>query len=111
MDTPLQKIKSEFGSKEALIEKLIPLLDRGADESEAEFRGRMIRVSNAKLLRLWAREKVLRDGFGSREALVDKIVELKFAGRNPDADFRRKILGFPTGKLLSIQSGLVRSAR
>lgn len=110
MATPLQQVKAEFGSKEALVDKLLPMLDKGADEDSAEFKARLIRVSNAKLLRLWNREQTLRDGFGSREALVDKIVELASSGK-PDADYRRKLLTLSTGRLLSVHSGLAKAAK
>lgn len=106
MSSPLHTVKSEFGSKDALVDKLMPLLDRLPDESEEEFKDRLMRVSNRKLLRLWAREQDLRARFGSREALVDKIVELKGA----DAEVRRKLLEQGTGRLLSMHWGLARSA-
>ena len=111
MSTPLQKVKSEFGTKEDLVAKLVPLLDRGADETEDDFRDRLTHVSNAKLLRLLNREQTLREKFGSREALVDAVAELAAAGGKIDNDYRTKILTFPTGKLLSVHAGLVRAAR
>ncbi|MFN3198602.1 MAG: hypothetical protein ACE366_09355 [Bradymonadia bacterium] len=110
MATPLQQVKNEFGSKEALVDKLLPMLDKGAEEDNAEFKARLVRVSNAKLLRLWHRENNLRDKFGSREALVDKIVELKTAGKG-NADYRRKLLGQSTGRLLNLHSSLARAAK
>ena len=104
MSTPLHTVKSEFGSKEALVEKLVPLLDRDENESDGEFRERLLRVSNRKLLRLWERENTLRDKFGSRESLIDSIVQARL-GR-ADADYRNSLLDASTGRLLSIQAGL-----
>lgn len=111
MSTPNQTVKSEFGTKETLVDKLVPLLDRGAEESEADFRERLLHVSNAKLLRLWEREQDLRKSFGSREGLVDAIVQLRAAGQKPDADYRRRILTFTTGRLLSMHAGLARRTK
>ncbi len=111
MATPNQTVKSEFGSKEALVDKLVPLLDRKADESDAAFRERLLHVSNAKLLRLWQREQSLRSKHGSRESLVDKIVELRAGGQKADADYRKKILGLSTGRLLSLHDGFARGAK
>jgi hypothetical protein len=111
MATPLQTVKSEFGTKEALVDKLVPLLDRQSEESEASFRDRLLHVSNTKLLRLWEREQALRSKFGSREALVDAIVQLRAGGQKPDADYRRRILAFPTGRLLTMHSGLAKRAK
>lgn len=103
MATPNQAVKAQHGSKADLVTKLVPLLDRGPDESEAEFKDRLSRVSNKKLLRLMQRSEALK-AFGSRETLVDKIVEL----RKGDADLRRKMLGLTTGRLLSLHTSLAR---
>ena len=100
MSTPLHTVKSDFGSKEALVEKLLPLLDRNAGEGDSEFRERLLRVSNGKLLRLWSREQDLKARFGGREALIDKLVESRL-GRT-DADYRQKLAGLSTGRLLSM---------
>lgn len=111
MSTPLHTVKDKFGSKEALVDKLVPLLDRREDESDAEFKERLLRVSNRKLLRLLDRVEAVRDRFGSREKLVDSIVELKGAkGQNAD-DQRRVLSGQGTGRLLSAHWGLSRAAR
>lgn len=100
MATPLQTVKTQFRNKEGLVEKLMPILDRGADESANEFKERLMRVSNKKLLRLWAREQRLRGEFGSRETLVDNIVTKRL--KRTDADYRNKLLGLGTGRLLSL---------
>lgn len=49
MTTPNQAVKAQHGSKADLVTKLVPLLDRGPDESEAEFKDRLSRVSNKKI--------------------------------------------------------------
>ena len=69
MSTPLHTVKEQFGSKEALVAQVMPLLSRDADESEAEFQDRLMRVSNKKLLKLLERETTLRDQFGSAKHL------------------------------------------
>ena len=107
MSTPLHTVKTEFGSKEALVEKLIPLLDRQADESDAEFKDRLLRVSNRKLLRLWQREQDLRGRFSDRDGLIDAIVKLADKG---DAG-RHKLVAMSTGRLLSMHWGLERATK
>ena len=104
MATPLETVKNQHGSKANLVNTLLPLLDRDADETEAEFKERLSLVSNAKLLRLLARTKSVKDGFGSREVLADKIVALS----GGDADFKNKIMGFTTGRLLDMHKVLSR---
>jgi hypothetical protein len=71
-------------------------------EGDAEFRERLLRVSNGKLLRLWSREQDLKARFGSRETLIDKLVESRL-GRT-DADYRQKLAGLSTGRLLSMET-------
>lgn len=100
MATPLQTVKSRFGSKEALVDVLLPLVERRPDESEAELRERLVRVSNKKLLRLLERGETLKARFGSREALIEQVVQQR-AGR-ADADLAKKLGGQTTGRLLSL---------
>lgn len=110
MATPLHTVKESFGSKETLVEKLAPLLDRREDENEAQLKERLLRVSNRKLLRLMKRAESLRDNHGSREALADKIVAARFGEKGDDAH-RRKLLTQPTGRLLSLYAGAARKSK
>ena len=100
MASPLQTVKSRFGSKEALVDKVAPLLDRRPEETEAELRERLLRVSNKKLLRLLERAEDFGARFGSRDALADAITQTR-AGR-ADAAYKSKLLGHTTGRLLSM---------
>ena len=102
MASPLQTVKTRFGSKEALVDKVAPLLDRRPEETEAELRERLLRVSNKKLLRLLDRAEDFGARFGNREALADAITQQR-AGR-ADADYKKKLLGHTTGRLLSLHS-------
>ena len=110
MASPLHTVKARFGSKEDLVSKLAPLLDRGADESETDFRERLLRVSNRKLVKLWEREQSLRGKFQSREGLVDAILGLESPGK-VDQDRRRKLLALGTGRLLALHDTQARRAR
>lgn len=100
MATPLQTVKDRFGSKEALVDALLAQVDRRPDETEAELRERLVRVSNKKLLRLLERAESLKSEHGSRDALIEKIVQQR-AGR-ADADLAKKLAGQSTGRLLSL---------
>lgn len=111
MSTPLHTVKDKFGSKETLVDKLLPLLDRGEDESDEEFKERLMRVSNRKLLRLLDRANAVRERFGSRNKLVDSIIELR-GTTGPQADAQRNTLTAQgTGRLLSTHWGLTRAAK
>lgn len=83
--SPLQQVREQFGSKEALVEKLLPLVDRfDSEESDAEFAHRLGTASNKQLLRMWKTEALVKDQFGSRDALLDAVVQAKFGKENPD---------------------------
>lgn len=99
--TPLQQVKDEFGSKEALAKKLIPLLERREDEEAEEFERRILTASNKQLLRLWKAEQDVKSGFGTRDQLVDAIVKARFDGRD-NADYRAKISGYAKTRLLDL---------
>ena len=99
--TPLQKVNDEFGSKEKLADKLIPLLDRPEDEDADTFAKRIRTASNKQLLRLWAAEQAVKERFGSRDKLVDAIVRGKFDGKD-NADYRAKIAPYSKSRLLDL---------
>lgn len=107
--SPLQKVRADFGSKEELARKLLSSLDRPEGESEAEFQARILTASNRKLLRLHRAEERVSKDFGSKDALVARIVELKFGGRGDDA-YRTKIAGFAKTRLLDLHDALARRA-
>jgi hypothetical protein len=98
--TPLQLVKSEFGSKDALASKLIPLLTCPEDEDKAEFERRIRTASNKKLLRLWKAEQALKDQFSSKDKLVQAIVKAKFNGAN--ADYAARISKYTSTRLLDL---------
>ena len=110
MATPLQTVKSLHGSKEDLVKKLVPLVERQAEETDTALQDRLLRVPNSKLVRLLARETSLRDKFGTREALVDAIIGLR-AGVKLDADYRTRALKLGTGRLLSLHRDLARTQK
>ena len=111
MATPLQTVNTQFGSKDELVKKLIPLVERNADESDAALADRLLRVPNSKLLRLWTRENTLRTKFGTREALVDAVAKLRSGNDAIDADYRTKALKLGTGRLLSLHKSLAKAAK
>jgi hypothetical protein len=107
MASPLQIIKDRFGSKEALVDKVLPLLDRNEGETDTDFRERLLRVSNNKLLRLLEQEETLRRDFGTRAALADKLTLLSTGGLM-DADLNKRLAQQSTGRLLGRYSVLAR---
>ena len=98
--TPLQLVKDEFGSKEALANKLLSVLDRPADEDQDEFERRIRTASNKKLLRLWKAEAAVKDQFGSKDKLIEAIVKAKFNGAN--SDYAARIAKYTKTRLLDM---------
>lgn len=99
--TPLQYVKDEFGSKAALAEKVLGVLDRPEDEDDAKaFEHGVKTMSNAKLLRLWNAHQIVDSKFGSKSKLVDAITKARFSGGNED--YARKLGTFTLPKLLDV---------
>ena len=51
--SPLARVKEEFGGKDKLVDKIVGVLDSG-DESKDDLRKRLLGVSNTKLVRLFS---------------------------------------------------------
>jgi len=97
--TPLQRVKEEHGGKEKLADRLVDLIERG-DEDKAELRKRLLAAANSKLLRLHKVFSELQGRFGSKDKLVDALLELM--KRSKDQDYRTKLSGMTPGRLLDL---------
>lgn len=104
--SPLQKVRDEFGSKEELAKRLLPLLERPEGESQEAFARRLGAASNLKLLRLWRAEHAVKERFGSKEKLVDALVTAKFGKDN--ADYRASLNGLTKTRLLDLHRQIAR---
>ncbi|MBX2812279.1 MAG: hypothetical protein KTR25_10740 [Myxococcales bacterium] len=102
--TPLQIIKDKFGSRAELAKQLSSMVDKmHGDSSTAQVKSRLLGLSNPKLLRLYAVEQTVRERFGSKDKLVDAIVEARLtAGHTADESFRTKISGYSKARLLDL---------
>ena len=106
--SPLAEVRDQFGSKEALADKLIPVLDRPEGEDEADFKRRIRTASNRQLLRLWKAEEAVK-ALGGKKKLVDEIVQLKFGRAN--AEYGAKITRFMNTRLLDLHQSLKSAAK
>lgn len=101
--SPLQKVAKQFGSRAALVDQLVPLVDRGADDSDQSVRSRLMGLSNTRLLRLWNVEQKVREQFGSKDALLDKLIEARKAAGHSSLDaVREKLSGYTKARLLDM---------
>ena len=98
--TPLQVVNEEFGSKEKLAKKLIPLLEVDEGVDQEEFERRILTASNRQLLRLHSTHETVKEQFGSKEKLVDAIVANKFPKGNED--YKIKLLTHRPTRLLDL---------
>lgn len=107
--TPLAIVKERFESKQKLVEAVEELatdelwIDRFNEE-----RG-LVRVSNAKLLRLHAVLTEVKEKWGSRERLINAILDLD--KRSKDEGLRSKYAQYPTPRLLDLVRAATRRAR
>jgi hypothetical protein len=102
--SPLQKVRDDFGGREALVNALVPLVDRlHGEASEDAVRSRMAKLSNDKLLRLHSVEQRVRERFGDRNKLVDHIVAgRKSAGLSHDQGFVNGLARHSKARLLDL---------
>ena len=99
--SPLQQVKDRFGTKEALIKELKGLVDK-TDlfiQKFSEQKG-LERISNLKLLRLHRLAKEVQEKFGTRQKLIDALVELD--GHVKDADYRKHFEKHTIGRLYDV---------
>lgn len=97
--TPVQIVRERFGSKEKLVGELLGTLERPEGESDEDFKARLLRVTNAQLLRLHSVETRVREQFGSKEKLADAVYSQRRTGK-ADKDFRTRLGGLRKAQLL-----------
>ena len=95
--TPLAIVKEKFGEKAKLVDALEKLTQESLWVSRINEDKGLAHVSNAKLLRLHATFSVVKEKFGTREKLIDAILELE--KRTKDAGLRQKLAEWPVPRL------------
>jgi hypothetical protein len=95
--TPLSIMKEQFGEKSKLVEALEKLTGDALWVSRTNKAKGLAHVSNAKLLRLHATFTAVKEKFGTREKLVDAILEIE--KRVKDAGFKQRLLEWPVPRL------------
>jgi hypothetical protein len=95
--TPLARMKETFGDKGKLVEALEKLTGDELWVTRLNKDKGLAHVSNAKLLRLHATFTEVKSKFGTREKLVDAILELE--KRTKDPGYRQRLLAWPVPRL------------
>ncbi len=106
--SPLARVKEEFGGKDKLVDKIVALLGSG-DEPKDEMRRRLLGAANSKLVRLHGVATQVKE-LGGKDQLADAAAtEL---GRGKDKDYVAKLGTFSSGRLVDIlQSARRRNKR
>src|SRR5262245_10315524 len=105
--SPLARVKDEFGGKDKLVDKIVGILDAG-DESKDELRKRLLGVANIKLIRMFSIATRTKQA-GGHDKLVASTAEK--LNRGKDKDYVAKLDEFSNGRLLDmLQSAQGRTA-
>lgn len=107
--SPLSLVKERFENKGKLVEAVQKLAQSDLWLDRVSSVKGLARVSNAKLLRLHRLLEDANQRFGSRQKLVDAILELE--KRPKDKDYAQKLAGYPLPRLLDRHNALAKAAR
>jgi len=98
-NSPLARVKEEFGGKDKLVDKIVGLLGSTGDEPKDELRKRLLGVSNTKLIRLFAVATKTKQA-GGHDKLVTATAEK--LNRAKDKDYVAKLDEMSDGRLLDV---------
>jgi len=107
--TPLAIVKDKFGEKAKLVEAIETLTKDGLWLSRSSEGKGLAHVSNAKLLRLHATFTEVKEKFGTREKLVDAVLEAE--KRAKDTGLRQKLSEWPVPRLFDAYRSAQKRAR
>ena len=106
---PLAEVKAKFGSREELVKIVVGEIERPEGMSDDDFKEKMSKVSNRKLLKLHAAHEDVTKRFGSKAGLVDAIIAIVNKGK-VDNVYRNKLLTMREAQLLDLHRGLSKKA-
>jgi hypothetical protein len=95
--SPLSRVKEQFGDKEKLVAAVEKLGGEDLWVARTNENKGLAHVSNAKLLRLHRVLSEVKEKFGTREKLVDAILELE--KRTKDAGYKQRLSAWPVPRL------------
>jgi hypothetical protein len=95
--SPLALVKETFGDKSKLVAAVEKLTSDDLWVARTNANKGLAHVSNAKLLRLHATLTEVKEKFGTRDKLIDAILELE--KRSKDAGLRQKLGAWPVPRL------------
>ena len=96
-NTPMARVKEKFGDKSKLVESIETLTKDDLWVARTNKDKGLAHVSNAKLLRLHALFTEVKAKFGTREKLIDALIEVE--KRTKDAGYRQRLTAWPVPRL------------
>jgi hypothetical protein len=106
---PLARVKEQFGDKAKLVASLEKLTTDDLWVSRTNKDKGLAHVSNAKLLRLHALFSEVKEKFGTRDKLIEAILELE--KRTKDSGWRQKLASWPVPRLFDAYKSAAKRAR
>ena len=108
--SPLAIVKEKFGDKDKLVEAVKAFMtDDLWVKRTAQDRGKergIEYVSNAKLLRLHATFTEVKEKFGTRDKLIESILEIE--KRAKDAGYKKRLEAYPVPRLYDMYRSVKR---
>jgi hypothetical protein len=104
---PKVQVASRHGSKETLVGSIIGTLVR-ADENREVVQSRLLKASNAQLLRLASVVETVTKKYGSRDKLIAAISKVTNTAK--DKDYQTKLESFSLPRLLDLATSKQRAA-
>jgi hypothetical protein len=105
---PKALLASRHGSKETLVGSLVGSLVR-ADENREVLQSKLLKASNAQLLRLAGVVETVNKKFGGRDKLIDSIAKVTKSAK--DKDYLAKLATYSLPRLLDLASSKQRATR
>jgi hypothetical protein len=105
---PKALLASRHGSKETLVGSLLGSLVR-ADENREVLQSKLLKASNAQLLRLAGVVETVNKKFGGRDKLIDSIAKVTKSAK--DKDYLAKLATYSLPRLLDLASSKQRATR
>jgi hypothetical protein len=104
--SPLVLMKEKFGDKAKLVEAVEKLTGEDLWVARTNKDKGLAHVSNAKLLRLHATFTEVKEKFGTREKLIDAILEIE--KRTKDEGYRQRLSAWPVPRLYDAYKSTVK---
>jgi hypothetical protein len=106
MKSPIAQMKEKYGDKAKLVAAVEKLAGDGLWLDRTNKNKGLGHVANAKLLRLHDTFSAVKEKFGTRDKLIDAILEVE--KRSKDEGYKTRLAKYPVPRLWDIYRSLTR---